>query len=346
MELDFDNYKKAVDEYINKYCVRKGFVEGTTIRRKRELFKRLTGFLSGKPFNLQTLEAFQDDLYANGLDKASSRAALVTLLRSFVRWCYRYADLFEKDWSYKIIKPTVPKKKWNLLSEEMALKVIEVGCTPNTFDNYRIRKAKKEHCLGMTLILLHGFRVGEVEAMKGKDVMLDADIPYIRLPQTKSGEEQRLPIHSHFLPILRKRIKYKRLFRITEKTCNRLLHRGAEKLGLTGYDNTVHRLRDIYSLSRLRKQPEILVSRTLRHKDLKTTDMHYAHYNLSDLQPVIEDSNVLQSSISSSEFLEKAQKALKVAGLIRPAQYELQISESNGEVVIKAMFPKKEEKEI
>ena len=67
--------------------------------------------------------------------------------------------------------------------------------------------------------------------------------------------------------------------------------------------------------------------------------MHYAHYNLSDLAPVIEDSNILQSPITPSEFLEKAKKALKVAGLIRPEQYELKITEDNKSVKIEVIFP-------
>jgi len=86
----------------------------------------------------------------------------------------------------------------------------------------------------------------------------------------------------------------------------------------------------------------MLVSRTLRHKDFKTTDQHYSPYDLSDLAPVVEDSGVLQSEITPRQFQEKAEKALKVAGLVRPAQYDVQIFESNGEVTIKAIFPKKE----
>jgi integrase len=337
MELDFDKYKLVAKEYIEDYCVEKG-IRATTLQQKRHFHKRLAKFLSGKPFNLENVKAFQKYLYANGCGEQSSRARHTTELRSFVNWCYKYKDLFERNWSFKLIKPTVPKKKWNLLSEEMALKVINKGCIPNSFDNSYIRKSKEEHRLALQFILLHGFRVGEVKAMRGSDLRLDADIPYVILQKTKSGEEQWQPIHSHFIPILRKRQKNNRLFRITEKTCNHLLKRGAERLELTGYDISPHRLRDIYSLSRLRKQPEILVSRTLRHKDLKTTDMHYAHYNLSDLQPVVEDSNVLQSAITPQEFVEKAKKALKVAGLIRPSQYELTVVENGRRVSINAVF--------
>jgi integrase len=341
-ELSFDQFKKAVDEYINKYCARKGLVENTTIRRKREIFKRLTGFLNGKPFNLQTVEAFQDHLAANGWDEPSSRASLASWIRAFVTWGFKY-DLFEKNWAFKIVKPKVPRKKWHLMSEENALKTIIAGCEIKPFHNYRIRKAKEEHCLALKFILLHGFRVGEVKAMRGSDLRLASDIPYVRLRKPKSQDEEWLPIHSHFLPILKERINNDSLFRFTEKTTNKLLHEGAKKLGLRGYDNTVHRLRDIYSLSRLRKQPEILVSRTLRHKDLKTTDMHYAHYKMDDLLPVVEDSNVLQSQITPSEFLEKAKKALKTFGLIRPEQYNLRVVEDQNIVRIEVVFPKKKE---
>jgi integrase len=216
------------------------------------------------------------------------------------------------------------------------------GCTPNSFDNYRIKKAKEEHRLALQFLLLHGCRVGEVIKFKASDMRLDAENPYIIIREPKNGQDRRQSIHSYFIPILRERINNQRLFSITKKTCNNALHRGAKKLGLVGYDVTVHRLRDIYALSRLRKQPPMLVSRTLGHKDFKTTDMHYSQYDLSDLAPVVEDSGVLQSPITPHEFREKAEKALKVAGLVRPAQYDLQIFESNGEVTIKAVFPNKE----
>lgn len=341
--LEFDQYKSLADEYINVYSVEKGFAK-STIQQKKDLHRRLTAFLSGRPFNLENAKAFQQYLNANGCKAPASRARHATELRAFVNWCYKYKDLFVKNWSFKLIKPNVPKKKWNLLSEENALKVIIAGCEIKPFHNNRIRKAKNEHRLALEFILLHGFRLGEVIAMQGNDVKLDADIPYIRLKKPKSQEEEWLPIHSHFLPILRERINNDRLFKITEKSMNNLLHRGAKRLGLVGYDNTVHRLRDIYSLSRLRKQPEMLVSRTLRHKDLKTTDMHYAHYNLSDLKPVIEDSGVLQAPITAHQFLEKAEKALKLAGLVRPEQYNLKIFEENGVVKIEAVFPEQETK--
>ena len=61
---------------------------------------------------------------------------------------------------------------------------------------------------------------------------------------------------------------------------------------------------------------------------------------MSDIQPVIEDSGVLQTPITPQEFLEKAKKALKIAGLIRPAQYEFKIFESNGVVKIEVVFPR------
>ena len=346
MELDFDQYKLAVREYIEDYCVEKG-VRQSTLQQKRNLHKRLTAFLIGRPFNLENIKAFQKHLYANGCDESSSRARHATELRAFVNWCFKYKDLFEKNWSFKIIKPNVFLKKWHLMSEEEALNVIIEGCTPNKNDNSRIRKAKAEHCLALKFILLHGCRIGEVITMTCADVRLAAQEPYIILREPKGGGEEWLPIHSHFLLILKERLKERQpndnIFHITKKTARLLLKRGAKRLGLVGYDISPHRLRDIYSVNRLRKQPPMLVSRTLRHKDFQTTDHHYSHYNLSDLTPVVEDSNVLQSTITPHKFREKAEKALKQAGLIRPAQYDLQIFESNGEVTINAVFPEKKE---
>jgi len=341
MELSFDQYKLVVQEYIEEYCVEKGIRKGT-LQQKRNFHKRLSAFLNGKPFCLETIKAFQQFLIQGGSKEPASKARQATELRAFVNWCYKYKDLFEKNWAFKVVKPNVPRKKWNLLSEEMALQVINEGCVPNSFDNYRIRKAKAEHNLALQFMLLHGLRVGEVMKLHGSDLMLDAEIPYIILREPKNGEDRWEPIHSHFVPILKERKNYTRLFSITKKTCRLLLRRGADRLGLVGYDNSPHRLRDIYALSRLRKQPPMLVSRSLGHKDFKTTDMHYSHYNLSDLAPVVEDSNVLQSPITPHEFREKAEKALRMAGLIRPEQYELKISEDKRTVKIEVVFPEQE----
>ena len=224
----------------------------------------------------------------------------------------------------------------------MALEIITVGCIPNPFDNYRIRKAKSEHLLALKLILLHGFRISEVIALTGNDVMIEAEIPYLRLRRPKSQEEEWLPIHPYFMPILKERLNYGRLFSITSKTCNKLLHRGQKKLGLEKYDISCHRLRDVYAINRLKKQNKQLVSRTLRHDSFNTTDKHYSDYDLSDLAPVVADSNVLQSPITPSEFVEKAKKALKTFGLIRPDEYELRIAEDKGSVKIEAIFLKQE----
>lgn len=118
--------------------------------------------------------------------------------------------------------------------------------------------------MGLELILLHGFRIGELIALTGSDVMIDAEIPYLRLRRPKSQEEEWLSIHPYFMPILTERIKYGRLFRITSKTSNNLLHRGAKKLGLENYDISCHRLRDIYAVNRLKKQNRQLVYRTIK----------------------------------------------------------------------------------
>lgn len=313
MEITFDQFKAAVKEYLEVYCVEKGQVKNTTIKRKKDILKHLEIFLNGKPFNLENVRAFQQIQYANGLNETSSRATLASRLQSFVKWCFKYSDLFEKDWSYRIIKPTVHRKKWHLLSEENALKVILAGCKPNSFDNRRIRESKKEHCLGIQFILLHGFRIGEVVAMRGSDVMISADIPYVRIRRPKSQSEQWLPLHSHFLPILRERINNEKLFAITKKTSNIILKRGAGKLGLVGYDNTVHRLRDIYSLSRLRKHPLQIVSKTLRHDSSQTTDQNYSHYNLSDLVQVVEDRTQFTNYHQGRKFMERLQHWVFIA---------------------------------
>jgi site-specific recombinase XerD len=123
MELEFEKYKIVVNEYIEDFCVEKG-VRPVTLQQKRNFHKRLAAFLSGKSFSLETVKAFQKCLNANGCTQPSSRARHATELRAFVNWCFKYKDLFEKNWSFKIVKPNVPKITWNLLSEEMALKVI------------------------------------------------------------------------------------------------------------------------------------------------------------------------------------------------------------------------------
>src|SRR5258708_13239090 len=143
MELDFDQLKTVIHEYLTVYCVDDG-QDSTYIKDKRQLYQRLLSYLNGKPFNLENVKAFQDYLYENGWKEEGSKNTLGVRLRALVNYCYEEKDLFVKNWAKKIPKPTVHRRVIELVKEEVAWQIIQAGTEPEPFENRWCRKSKAE----------------------------------------------------------------------------------------------------------------------------------------------------------------------------------------------------------
>jgi len=345
MEIDFDQLKKEIHEYLTVYCVDDG-QEKSTIDRKRELYTKLLTHLNGNPLNLDNIKSFQHHLYKNGWNEEGSKNTMATRLRAFVNYCYEERDLFVKNWAKKIPKPKVHRKVIEVVKEEVAMQIILAGTMPESFENYRCRLSKRETRLACEFMLHTGCRVEEVFEMKGTDLRLEADEPYVII-HSKGGDTEMQPVPDIMLPILRERVKYNRLFFFTAKGANTALKRGSEKLGITTIKTTCHRLRDIFALTRLRNGvPLQLVSRALRHDSVKTTDRYYSNYVLSDIAPVINNSDLVRQKMTPQELLEELVKLVKKAGLDKHKEFSLQTTTSSNGVHIDAVFKSLDEEQM
>ncbi|MEK7572020.1 MAG: site-specific integrase [Patescibacteria group bacterium] len=337
MELDFDQLQEVINEYLTVYCIDDG-QNKTYIKEKGQLYTKLLTFLNGKPFNLETVKEFIHYLYDNGWDEEGSKNTLGVRIRALVNYCYEEKDLFVKNWAKKIPKPTVHRKVIEVVKESVAMQIIIAGTTPKSYENSRDRFSKAETRLACEFMLNTGCRVQEVAMMKGSDLRLDADEPYVII-HSKGGDTEMQPVPEIMMPILRERVGNNRLFFFTQKGANRALERGSKDLGITTIHTTCHRLRDIFALTRLRNGVSLqLVSRALRHKSIKTTDRYYSNYVLIDIAPVINNSDLVRQKMTPQELLEELVKLVKKTGLDKHEEFFLQTTMSNEEVHIDAVF--------
>ena len=131
--------------------------------------------------------------------------------------------------------------------------------------------------------------------------------------RSKGVRISRLPIPEDMIEGMKQRVNRHRVLEATEKTCNKNLRDGIAKLELP-YVLTCHKLRDIYSLSRLRRGNSLqLVSRTLRHSSVAITDKFYSDYILDDLVDTVNDSPLIKNALSPEQLIEKGLEAFQKA---------------------------------
>lgn len=331
MELTIEQYKTTVQKYL-AVCKQKGR-EKSTITRKTELLTRLQIFLGERSLSPDITNEF-----LQSLDIADSSIDFYgRIIRGFVRFCYD-EELIRRDWSKKIILPKLHRKVIELVSESVAWQIIERGTTPGREENGYTKRSKIETRFALQFMLLSGCRVNEVEEMKGSDLRLDADEPFVII-HSKGGDIERQPVPQSMIPILRERQHNEKLFNFTKKTANKLLHRGSEKLQITNIETTCHRLRDIFAVTRLRKGEQLqLVSRALRHKSIKTTDDYYSNYILSDIAPVVNNSDIVKQSLTEEETIEKLMRMIEKSGMNLHPNFVLDVKKGNREIQIIAKF--------
>jgi integrase len=317
MELTIQQYKATVQKYLH-VCAQKR-LDKNTIIRKTELLTRLQTFLGDKSFSPDTANEFLQSLTEVG---DSTREFYGRIIRGFVSYCYE-EELFRRNWSRKIILPKLHRTVIEVVSESTAWEIILAGTTPGKYENTPSRKSKIETRLALQFMLLSGCRVDEVEKMKGLELRLNADEPYVII-HSKGGDIERQPVPQSMIKVLHERQSNSRLFNFRKKTANKLLHRGSKSLGITEIETTCHRLRDIFAVSRLRKgEPLQLVSRALRHKSIKTTDRYYSNYILSDIAPVVNNSDIVKQELTPMQLHDELLKQIKKAGLHLHSEFEL-----------------------
>lgn len=144
----------------------------------------------------------------------------------------------------------------------------------------------------LTFLTYTGIRLGDVLALRWRDVDLDKGIVVIRGSQTKGGKTYSVPLHEEVLAVLRKRAEQRkskedRIFPHSGPSFRKAFKRA---LRLAGLPTTIriHDLRHTFaSWLALGGVPLQQIQLLLGHKDFQTT-LRYAHLNPSVLRGAIE----------------------------------------------------------
>ena len=308
--LQGQKLQQAYHDYIVNYSLEKG-LEATTIDNKKDALKKLIPFLDGKPLNFDTCRDYAFYMYENGWDKATSRVMLIKNLRAFINYLYD-REYIKDNFSRKLVMPKVTREPLRLPSEADAEKCILLGTEPGIGDRARSKRIKAETRLALQFILRTGLRVSEALSLSGKDLSPYDEQPSFQV-RSKGGKMSLLPIPQDMIEEMKTRINRKRVFEARGETCNKNLDDGVKKLGVP-FHLTCHKLRDIYSLSRLRRGNSLqLVSRTLRHSSVAITDKFYSDYVLDDLVGTINDSPLIKNALSPEQLIQKGIEAFKKA---------------------------------
>lgn len=304
--LQGQKLQEAYNDYIVNFSAEKG-LQPKSVQNKKDLIGGIFPFLDGRPLTVETCREYIAYKYEHGLTKPNSRRNLVKYLRAFINFLYD-REYIERNFARKLVVPKVVRPPLQLVSEEVAEQIILEGTKPGKWDNSRNKRIKAETRLCLLFLLRTGLRINEALSLKGSDLLPFDDQPSF-LVISKGGNAAQLPIPDDMVADMKKRVKRVRVFEATEKTCNKNLRDGMKKLGVT-IPITCHKLRDIFSLSRLRRGvPLQLVSRALRHTSVAITDKYYSNYVLNDIVPVVNDSPLIKRNLTPAQVVEKALKA-------------------------------------
>jgi integrase/recombinase XerD len=290
--LQGQKLQSAYDDYIINYSTEKG-LEAKSIRNKKDILGKLIPFLNGRPLTFETSREYAFYMYEHGWNKPNSRVNIIKNLRAFINFLYERSYISD-NFSKKLIKPKVVRAPFRLPSEADAEKCIIFGTELGVGDRARSQRIKTETRLCLQFVLRTGLRISEALNLKGEDLSPFDEQPSFQV-RSKGGKISLLPIPDDMVEKMRQRVNRKRVFEATEKTCNKNLKDGITKLGIP-FILTCHKLRDIYSLSRLRRGNSLkLVYRTLRHSSISITNKFYSDYVLDDLVETVNDSSLINS---------------------------------------------------
>lgn len=329
--LQGQKLQQAYHDYIVNYSLEKG-LEATTIDNKKDALKKLIPFLNGRPLNFETCRDYAFYMYENVWSKPTTRVMLIKNLRAFINFLYDRGYI-KDNFSRKLVMPKVVREPLRLPSEVDAERCIIAGTEPGIGDRARSKRIKAETRLALQFILRTGLRVSEALSLSGKDLSPYDEQPSFQV-RSKGGKMSLLPIPQDMIEEMKTRVNRKRVFEATNATCNKNLEDGIKKIGIP-FHLTCHKLRDIYSLSRLRRGNSLqLVSRTLRHSSVAITDKFYSDYILDDLVGTVNDSPLIKNALSPEQIINKALEAFqKVIGNDTRLQI-IQNKDKNGNILL------------
>jgi len=331
---------EAAVVYLGDFSVEKN-LRKRTVENKRGQMRRFLSWLGDREFTLENLREYIKYCSESGYQPSSIKTE-IKHLRSFSNFLCKRKYITENI-AKELVMIRVPKKKMNLVSAEIAEKIIFAGTEPTPEgikgDNSINRKRKAEHRIALRFILRTGLRVSECINLKGFEFNLDDESPTFWV-ESKGGDQDILPVPSDLVDELRPRIKNTRMFAITEKTCNQSLKRGAEKLSITT-PITVHTLRHIFCTSNLKAGvPLQQVSRLMRHSSVTITDETYSHYNTEDLAMIMNNQSLVKKNLSPQAIFENIEKAIRHTDIEKDARFQTEIVRNGEEIMIKVTLAK------
>ena len=312
-----------LNDYLGDYSLAMG-LRPYTIYGKTNSIKRFLRWLKEKPFNPETCRAWVRYLREKGY-KPESIKHEVRVLRAAIRFLTKRGFL-EKDFALEIPSPKVPKSPPEVVSAELAEKIILTGTEPGPGDNCLNRQRKEEHRQALRFIVRTGLRNRELRDMKGADINLDNETFMVL---GKNGRLQQMPLPKDMIEELKKRLGNDQLFDVTQETLNHCLRRGCRKLGVATKIR-VHTLRHIFGASLYNNGAPIQeVCWLMRHADIRTTINTYGHFTQDQLRHTFNSRHpLIKQGLSPEEVLQMVQQAVETTGIKTDSRFKTEVETS------------------
>lgn len=285
-----------------------------TIENKRGELLRLLTFLEDRPLTLETAKLYIQKCQTQDGNVISSIRTKIKTIRAFVNWMFKNKHIPE-NFAQDIPLPKMNKKLLDIVSMDVAEKIIIAGTEIKPTDDCAVVRRKTDLRLAMRFALRTGLRVNELRTLKGSDLHL-YDSPAWFSVISKGGNQDILPFPPDMIKDLEPRLKNDLLFVFSEDNIIEKLQRGAKLMGVT-FKITTHTLRHIFSTHLLKQgMPLQEVSRLLRHSSIKITDDFYSHYNINDLALSLNTRHVLiRHALDKSQVLRNIENMINTTGI-------------------------------
>ncbi|HUQ85347.1 MAG TPA: tyrosine-type recombinase/integrase [Candidatus Limnocylindrales bacterium] len=323
-----------LEEYLVSFSAEKN-LSPMTVKLKKQILKTFNQFCqsSSKPFGASLCRDYCTYMFQNGWVADESKLNVVKVLRAFINFLYKRKYITE-NFAQELERPKLHRKILDLVSEEELEKIIIAGTTPGKGDGPRSTRIKAEMRDALFFLALTGLRVSEMIGLKRDDLRLQDDPPSFVI-KSKGGNFDLMECPRNAYDLLKARENNPRTFEVTEEALREALKRGCKNLGIKKRVRP-HTLRNIFSVSRLRKQePLQKVSRLLRHKSVAVTDRYYSHYALSDLSHALNNTKILQSGLPVEIVVDDLEKEIRKNV---DSRLSLEVKRQKQELVIKVRW--------
>lgn len=299
-EISYETLAQATEVFLGSYCIEMNLT-AKTVKNKRNFIRRLLTWLDGKSLTLQNARFYISSRSSLGI-KMSSVLSETKQMKALVNFLFD-REYIENNWSRKLINPKVHDTPPDIVSVEIAEKIIEAGTEIGIGDRSRSRAIKANVRLGLKFALRHGLRISELLAIRGNDLKLDNDPPAL-LVHGKGGDTVLFPMALDMVEPMRKRMSFDRVFTMTSDVCNRSLQRGAKKLSISIRVHN-HLLRHIYCSTLANNNVGAqLLKRLMRHKDIRITDKYYTHFAMQDIALTLNSQKFVTNGLLTEQVLD------------------------------------------